>query len=367
MDAVDVDLGRGQRGIDARRTALARPAIAEAARDGHAVEFRLERIDGDLFAAQRQAAAHPQRTRDHGLRIRTIGQPGEQGAWVVGVDLGLPLEADALGRHSQAAVQPDLRDAGRAKIECLDVPGLAVRLEVGSDALEHGLGERQRLDVDGKPHRERQVHRAGELFRKGLDGDQRTAARRLGQRQDAVEVDLRRGQLAVELRRRAERELGVAAQLGRAIVRAVLEFDLLEHGRAAVALDPAGQAPRLDDQCRCARGRTADRAREREVAFVARHALFDGNRQVGTSAVIGRSIGSTVSRTLTLPSSPTRLGREAIGIMLTADDKRALALGGPGERAHVALEFELLEHEPRSARRVRQDGAAILDAELLDR
>ena len=38
-----------------------------------------------------------------------------------------------------------------------------------------------------------------------------------------------------------------------------------------------------------------------------------------------------------------------VGIVLTADDKGALALDGTGERAQLALEFDLVEHETRAA------------------
>ena len=90
-------------------------------------------------------------------------------------------------------------------------------------------GERERLDAEPELDRERQPLRAGEIVGQRLDGHQRPAPRLLRQRQHAVEIELRRGQHAVELRLAAEGQLGVAAQLDRAIVRPVLELDLLEH------------------------------------------------------------------------------------------------------------------------------------------
>ena len=53
--------------------------------------------------------------------------------------------------------------------------------------------------------------------------------------------------------------------------------------------------------------------------------------------------------------------------MVAADHERAFAFDRPGQRAHLALEFDLVERQPRAAGGVGQDGATVLDVEPLDR
>jgi hypothetical protein len=53
--------------------------------------------------------------------------------------------------------------------------------------------------------------------------------------------------------------------------------------------------------------------------------------------------------------------------MLAGDHKGALAFDRPRQRAHVTLEFELVEDEPRAARGIGENGATILDLEPFDR
>ena len=53
--------------------------------------------------------------------------------------------------------------------------------------------------------------------------------------------------------------------------------------------------------------------------------------------------------------------------MLAGEVERALALDRASERAHLALELELVEHQARSAHCVREHRAAVNHIELLDR
>ena len=153
---------------------------------------------------------------------------------------------------------------------------------------------------------ERQPLRAGEIVGQRLDGDQRPAPRLLRQRQHAVEIELRRGQHADQLWLLAEGQLGVTAQLERTVVRPVLELDLLEHRRGAVAFDAAGDAPRLDDQRLPALGSATDRPREGDAAFEARCAAVDPDRDVGVGG--DRSLDRIdIEAQPTPPSSATRL------------------------------------------------------------
>ncbi len=57
LNTVDIELGRRQCGFDAGRSVAAGPGIGQASEHGHAVDFRIETIDGDPLAVQREIAA----------------------------------------------------------------------------------------------------------------------------------------------------------------------------------------------------------------------------------------------------------------------------------------------------------------------
>ena len=81
-----------------------------------------------VVAAERDIAGETQRTAPRGLRIGALGQPGNEGARIVGLDPRRSFECDARGRDAEAPAETHLRDAGRAQIEALDVPGYRRRI-----------------------------------------------------------------------------------------------------------------------------------------------------------------------------------------------------------------------------------------------
>ena len=243
---------------------------------------------------------------------------------------------------------------------------LAVGLHVAGDALQRRAGQRHVLGTDAELDRDRQPRRRGEVIGERLDRDQRTPPAGLGQGEQAVEIELGRRQHAFELRLASERQLGIAFELHRPVVRPVLKLDLFEHRRRAVAPDLAADAPRFDDQRLRPCGRAADRTRQIQRALEARDAALDPDRSVG----LGQQ--GTVDRIDAEPHAHGAViagaaGGDAIGIMLAGQHEGAFALDRSGERPQLALEFQLLEHQTGAARRVGEDGAAVHDVEPLDR
>ena len=193
MDAVEIDVGRGERGVEPRRPVVARPDIGESSVDRHAVELELEPLDRDGVAAQPHVAAEAERTGGDGLRIRALGQPGHERARIAGLDPGRSLEPHpAGGGRPEVPAEAQLGQAGRAQLQRLDVQAVGPRGNIGADARKRRAAERHGFDPDAQRRRDRQRQRAGEGLGQRLDGDERAAACRLRQRQHAVEIDLRR-------------------------------------------------------------------------------------------------------------------------------------------------------------------------------
>ena len=155
-------------------------------------------------------------------------------------------------------------------------------------------------------------------------------------------------------------------QLDGAIVRAVLELDLLQHRGGTIAFDLGGDAPRLGDEVGRAGGRAPDRPRQLQATLEVRDAAFGPDRRldVGGHRTIDRIDIEPHPQAFILAHA-ARI--DAIGIMLAGDVEGAFALDRTGERAHFALEFEFVEHQPRPARRIRENRAAVDDVELLNR
>ena len=80
MHAVEVDVGRRERGVEPRRAVVVRPGIGHTPGDRHAIELELEPIDGDGILAEGDIAAEAQRTGGRGLLLAAFGQPGNERA-----------------------------------------------------------------------------------------------------------------------------------------------------------------------------------------------------------------------------------------------------------------------------------------------
>ena len=179
---------------------------------------------------------------------------------------------------------------------------------------------------------------------KGLDGGERPAALRLRQRQDAVEIDLRRRQHAGEAGDGAEIEQRIAAQPDRALVGAVLELDLLDHRARAVAVDLSGQAPGFEDLGLRSGRRPRERTRERHAADEARRAVLDRDEALGVGGqrpVDGIDIEPHAHA---IVADAAR--RDAIGIVLAVGIERSLPLDRPDSVRSSPLNSSLSSTTP---------------------
>ena len=278
------------------------PGIGEPALRASCGRIRPEPVDGDHVAAEidvalgaegagggRRASTRSvnQATNARGSRASILARPAK--AMPCGVTLRRPL--------SRIWAAPGAR---KSRLSTSQVPASASVVHIAADALQHGASERDILDADAELDRDRQPLRAGEVIGEGLD----SGSGPVGASPPATPA-CGRGRAGSTTGRRpiaasGRTSTGIALELDRPIVGPVLEFDLLQHRRTAVAFDPAGDAPRLDDQP-SPRRRASDRTRQLQRAFEARDAAARSRRS-STSAISGRSIGSRSSRTRTAPS-----------------------------------------------------------------
>ena len=145
-----------------------------------------------------------------------------------------------------------------------------------------------------------------------------------------------------------------------------MEFNLLQNRRGAVSLDATAHAPRLDDERVSAGRRTADRARELNVAVETRHATLDPDREIGFG---GEWLVDWIDHETQLGPGVVAdaAARDAIRITLPGNDEGAIAFDRPHERTQFASEIEFLEHEPAVARGIGEGRARILDLQARDR
>src|SRR5262249_25883115 len=80
IGTIEVDVGRAEPGLDARRLVAVRPGIGETSPHHHAVDFGSEAIDRDSVAAKLDVALRAQTIGSHDLRLDAIAQPGGERA-----------------------------------------------------------------------------------------------------------------------------------------------------------------------------------------------------------------------------------------------------------------------------------------------
>ena len=104
--------------------------------------------------------------------------------------------------------------------------------------------------------------------------------RQVGRGQRAIDIDLERGDVAVEMRLFAECQIGLAGEHHRALVRPVLERDVVQRRRGRRRADLSVCVPRIAHHPLAARQRGADRPCQRDGAVELRHAVIEGERAV---------------------------------------------------------------------------------------
>ena len=362
---VDIEFGRVKHGVELGHALAGGEHISEAAGDGLAVERRLQALDRDFVAAERDVAA--QRQRPH-IALRRLGapfQPGRQRLGIAGFDLGRPGEVDPVAGDRQMAAQLHLREAGRAKLEAVEIPSLGVGADVAAHIGDAVAAETDLVDADADLDRHGRAEGAACQFGYFADGRGRRRPDAVAAGEHAVEIDLAARQHAVEARVLAEFEIGDAGELERLLVRAVLEFELLHQGRHRADLDLAAHMPGLGDLRGAARG-DADRPRQTQIAVEFR--LRPGERQ--------HAVGFDAERMIDRIDIDMELERAVVGIAaagyaerikLAADGDGALAFERAEQRTRLAVEPKAFERGARAVRRIAQRHLAVLDAEMVDR
>src|SRR5262249_36767648 len=147
----------------------------------------------------------------------------------------------------------------------------------------------------------------------------------------------------------AELELGGAAELDRALLRAVVDVELLEQHARRRRGDPAAGAPRRAGDGAALGQREPSRARQHQPALEARMLALDPHGAIGLDGerAIGRIDGETQPHAA-IVAAPA--AGNAIAVELAGGDEGALALERAVERADIALEPELVESRPSAAR-----------------
>src|ERR1700738_4950883 len=185
-------------------------------------------------------------------------------------------------------------------------------------------------------------------------------AYRFGQGQQAIQIDVRRRQLALDPRLAPEAPIREASELGRSLIGSILKCELVEHRCTTIALDVAGKAPRLHDWGLRAFGSASDRPRQLHISFETRHAAIEcnGNIELGGQRLIdgikGKPKLDPIVRLDTASRNPVRK-------MVAGSHERALALGRTAERTQLAAKLQLIEHQLRAVCRIAQRDTAILD------
>ena len=175
------------------------------------------------------------------------------------VETGGPGELQRSGRDREASARAHLGRARGAEFDVVEAPGVALGDDVAAQRGQRSAAERDAVDADADLHRDRRTRELRQRVGHAAQQRDRRARRRIRHLQRAIEIDLAGGQHPFELRLGAELQLGGAGELDGAIVRTVLEVDLLEQRGRGRRLDPARGAPWVVGEGLAAREREARR------------------------------------------------------------------------------------------------------------
>ena len=242
---VDIEIGRLERGIEARRAAGGGKDISEAAGDGLAVEFGLQAFDRDLVAAERDVAAQAQGPQFSLPRGRTaLSHAVNAFASLVLISAG-PANAMRLSSTAKWPLTRTLREAGRAEFETVQVPPAGVGADIAAQILHGIAAERGLVDADADLDRDlgRKAPPANSAsLRMAAAGGRRAPSPSASARSRSIwrpdSTPSKRGELA-------GLEIGNAGQVDALILRAVLEFEIRHQRRRRRHFDLSVHAPGL--------------------------------------------------------------------------------------------------------------------------
>ena len=132
-----------------------------------------------------------------------------------------PEKLQALRRLLETAAHIHLGEARRAEGKIAETPSLGVEADIAVQRLDGGAADGHHVDAEIDDDRQWRLHRRNEGREEALGENERPLACHIGRRKRAVHVDLPRHNGAVEMRIGAERQLGLAGQIDRALIRAI--------------------------------------------------------------------------------------------------------------------------------------------------
>ena len=365
--AVEIDLGRGQRGVEPRRPLLGRKPIGEPPLDGLAVELRpqVRRPPGGRRRASRRRAPAARRSsraaRRGALRARRSASsdrpsrcsqarrtPGRRTAslrsplartWVAPgarnssvSRLQAPASARMSPRNPISGAPPSVAESmpspiligtgGRANAD-----SASVRLRNSATGVRCGASDASRA-------------RSRSIWRADSTASNRGLAPSLS---SAVPPSL----MARSSGPYWMSSCSNSTLAGVAVIRLVAR-----HGSLVTVPPPASSKPAGP--------------RQHQAALEARMLALDPHGAVGLDGERAiRRIEAQAHPHAAVVAAPA--AGDPVAVELAGGDERALALERAVERADVALEPELVERRARSARGVGEHGAAVLDRHLLER
>jgi hypothetical protein len=365
-ERIEIEVGGAELRLEAGRAVGRGPGIGEPAFHVLAVERRFQPVDREFVGRNCDVAARPQGFGLARGNLTAAFQPGHKGFEVGRLDIRRPSEGDALRGRIEPAAHMDLAEARRAEFETVDAPAFVVEAQVSAQRLDGRAAQRDGVDADADLRRDRQPQRAAERVGDGHDRDERRLAQKVRGGKSAVEVELTRGDDAVETRPLAECQLRRGGELERPLVRPVLEFDLLQQRGGGRRPHLARNVPRIAHDPLAARQRGADRPRDTQRALELGNAATDADCAVelGRQRMIGRIDPE--------PDLDPAVFVEAaavypVAVELVAGDEGALPAERPVERPDLAVEPQLLQQDARAGGSMGEDDASVLDVEARDR
>ena len=187
----------------------------------------------------------------------------------------------------------------------------------------------------------------------------------VGAGEDAVEVDLpgREGDRSPWAR--AGFEFRRAGEVRRTRLRSVLEFEIVGGGPGGGRLDLGGDLPGLVDGGGAVRQRGADHARYGHGAFETRRICLDPHDAVGIERHRRRGrIDKQAQLNAAVVAAPAATDAKCVRPL--TGGKVALALERTEQRAHLAVEIEIVEREPTAAGGVGENDMAVRHREPVD-
>ena len=361
-ERIEIEPRGAQLGIDDRRTRRCRQRIGKPSLDVLAIERGFKPGDREPVARDGDIAAGAERLGLAGRLFAAAAEPGQQQFDVRRIERRRTAEGKSLRRVVEPAAEFDLGESRRAEFETVEAPAAVVEMHIAAQRLKRGAADLHGVDADGDVDRHRWLDGRHQGFKEALDDKQRRPVCRIRIGERAVDIDLQRRHRAVEMRLGAEFQFRLAADIDGALVRTVLNRDIGERSPGRRDRKLCGGVPGIVHHPLAVGERDADQLRQRQRAVEVRLALLGGEGAVDVGRQ--RPIGG-------IDAEPDAQATAGLGMAagqpiterLVAGDETAIAFEWPAQRAHVAVERDIVQQQPRARRRVGENELAVLDIE----